>query len=582
MKMNNLSEEKKILSQIDSIEYERYYPHDKEKLYIEIAKIQGEKGVPKDNNTGIWEFNLLNKTFGYSGQINDRWKYIIDNLGKRPVFFPKSSAESISYFSERLKNSKNEIDKARYSYFLYITTSKEDYIQQSLAYFQTALEKYIKNDMFTKFYEIPPFCLKISIAVILWKSYKEKVINLFDKVFEYIQYEINKGEKRWCLDLIEELAQLLSYAKKEKIKLDKNKLNKIIAQIDESSEHYLNLSNFHLAQSYLKSKIPFLNYLEDYEAIKQTHLKIASYYEKEAESRAEPMIKSGFYKNALDYYSDNKINTSEKENELKKLIRLNNEKIKFKEIKINIDIPKEKIDDYIDFLKQKSAHEILKELIIDKSFIPKKSDVKTFVEELNKKHPLLGMIPVTNIGSDGEVSEIKKDKGLLEHQVLNQFGIHIQVFESVLLQIFDRLDQLNQDEIINFLNNNLKITNPLKSTIIEGIKKHFKEDYSESVRILVLNLEEIIRQILRNNGFETTFRQADGSIRLKTFGQLLNDSNMKKIFGDDFLLYLKIKYVNPNFQNIRNRLAHGLIRKDEINKKLSLSIIFTILKLCGV
>jgi len=577
-----MNEEEKILSQIDSIEYERYYPYDKEKLYIEIAKIQEKRGVPKDNNTGIWEFNLLNKTFGYSGQINDRWKYIIDNLGKRPVFFPKSSSKSISYFSKRLKRSKNEIDKARYSYFLYITTSKEGYIQQSLSYFQGALDKYIKNNKFTKFYEIPPFCLKISIAIILWKSYREKVIGLFNRVVGYIQYKIDKGDKRWCLELIEELAQLLNYAKKEKIELDKNKLEQVIAIVDKNSDHYLNQSNFHLAQSYLKSKISFFNYLEDYEAIKQTRLKIASYYEKEAESRAEPIVKSSFYKDALDYYSNNKIITPQKENELKRLIRQNNEKITFKEIKINIDIPQEKINEYIKFLKQKPAKEILKELILDKSFIPKKSDVEKFVKELNKKHPLLSMIPITKIGSDGEISEIKKDKDLLEHQVLNQFGIHIQIFESVLLEIFDRLDQLNQDEIINFLKSNLKITDSLKSTIIEGIKKYFKENYSESIRILVLNLEGIIRQIAKNNDLETTIRQADGSIRLKTFGQLLNDPNVKKIFDDDLLLYLKIKYVNPDFQNIRNRLAHGLIRKDEINKKLSLSVIFTILKLCGV
>ena len=577
-----MNEEEKILSQIDSVEYERYYPYDKEKLYIELVKIQEKNGVPKDNTTGIWEFNLLNKTFGYSGQINDRWRYIIENLGKRPVFFPKSSSKSISYFSNRLKKSKNEIDKARYSYFLYITTSKEEYLQQSLSHFQDALDKYIKNNKFREFYEIPPFCLKISIAIILWKPYKEKVINLFDKVVEYIQYEIDKGEKRWCLDLIEELAQLLNYAKREKIELNKTKLKQVITIVDKNSDYYLNQSDFHLVQNYLRSKIPFFNYLEDDEAIKQTHLKIASYYEKEAESRIEPIVKSSFYKDALDYYSNNKVITSQKENELKRLIRQNNEKIKFKEIKIDIDMPKEKIDDYIDFLKQKPAQEILKELISNKFFIPKKSDVEKFVEELNKKHPLQGMIPITKIGSAGEISEIKGEKNLLEHQILNQFGIHIQVFESVLLQTFDRLDQLNQDEIISFLKSNLKITGPLKSTIIEGIKKHFKENYSGSIRILILKLEEIIRQIVKNKGFEPTIRQADGSIRLKTFGQLLNDPNVKRIFSDDFLLYLKIKYVNPDFQNIRNRLAHGLIRKDEINKKLSLSVIFTILKLCGV
>ena len=223
-----MDEDEKLLSQIDAIEYEDYYAFDKEKLYIEIAKIQEKNGVPKDKNTGIWEFNLLNKTLGYTGQINDRWEYIIDNLGKKPVFFPNPSSEGISYFSKRLKETKNEIDKARYSYYLYITTSKEEYIQQSLSFFQNALEKYIKNNKFAEFYKIPPFCLKISIAIIMWKSYKEKVISFFDKVVEYVQYEFDKDEKRWSLDLIEELAQLLNYAKKEKIELDKDKLKRYL------------------------------------------------------------------------------------------------------------------------------------------------------------------------------------------------------------------------------------------------------------------------------------------------------------------------------------------------------------------
>ena len=49
---------------------------------------------------------------------------------------------------------------------------------------------------------------------------------------EYVQYEFDKDEKRWSLDLIEELAQLLNYAKKEKIELDKDKLKQVISIID--------------------------------------------------------------------------------------------------------------------------------------------------------------------------------------------------------------------------------------------------------------------------------------------------------------------------------------------------------------
>src|SRR3989338_5912424 len=199
-----------------------------------------------------------------------------------------------------------------------------------------------------------------------------------------------------------------------------------------------------------------------------------------------------------------------------------------------------------------------------------------------KKHPLQSIIPTVKIGDDGEVSEIKSEKDKFENQVLTQYSLYAQISEHFLLEIFDKLPNINAQELTTFIQKKLPLTEDLKSVINDGIKEYFDSNYKNSIIKLVPNIESIIRQILRNKGIEPTVRQRDNSIRLKTFGQLLSDPDVKTIFGEDFLVYLKIKYVDPDFQNIRNKIAHGLIKNEEYTKNLSLSIIFTILKLCGV
>ena len=113
-----------------------------------------------------------------------------------------------------------------------------------------------------------------------------------------------------------------------------------------------------------------------------------------------------------------------------------------------------------------------------------------------------------------------------------------------------------------------------------GIDDHFKGDYISSIHILVPQIEVMLREILNQNSIPIE-KMEQGAVSVKEMGGILAEQSTKTILGEEFASYLQLKFTDKEGMNIRNEVAHGLMKPEKFDHVLCCSLIYVILKLCG-
>ncbi len=62
-----------------------------------------------------------------------------------------------------------------------------------------------------------------------------------------------------------------------------------------------------------------------------------------------------------------------------------------------------------------------------------------------------------------------------------------------------------------------------------------------------------------------------------TMGDILYSTELKEALGPDLTLYFLTLYADPRGLNLRNEVAHGLIKRDEVSEHLVRLLIHTLL-----
>ena len=110
-----------------------------------------------------------------------------------------------------------------------------------------------------------------------------------------------------------------------------------------------------------------------------------------------------------------------------------------------------------------------------------------------------------------------------------------------------------------------------------GIENFFKEDYVSSIHILVPQFESTFRRFLAKLGFATTSLKKDMVQYEITFNEFLVKDYIKTFLGKDIHTLIQIIMVEPMGLNLRNEIAHGLIKQSDITKSKCILVIYLFL-----
>ena len=157
----------------------------------------------------------------------------------------------------------------------------------------------------------------------------------------------------------------------------------------------------------------------------------------------------------------------------------------------------------------------------------------------------------------------------LWERVVRQVDLSYQV--TVQTEIVSAMNQLNFEhsltlaDLVDLVVNNPFIPPGHEELFARGFLAGLRWDFAESLSILVPQLENSLRHVLGQMGHEVTKRDKHGLQNFIQMGTMLSErrSELEEIFGKDILQELRVLFLEHNGADLRNQIAHGLMRQDQ-------------------
>lgn len=509
------------------------------------------------------------------------------SIGNNRSFSPIDlKNEEILFLSNIVNEDIPPILKARIADILWTYS-----IPKNKKYSEIAIESYISMDVCDDFFE-PNIYTFWERAVVLAKQTKNS--SLIEKIKPKLLHEINHPSTNWDFHLLEIIEIFV------KTDLAKELNQDFAEKLLEKQKKFDHKEQFHIVEQYLEFSEKLFqksnNLDKKYDCIALLAQATENYGDHRKNESA--MVANHFYKMALQRYR-------QIPNSYRNTLQ---------------------IDQKIDFIQEKITHSGL--LITDEFQLisTKEMDISQLQEQSinhvkNKKSALESLLyfarvsscnfesiwkstenyiqnsvvsslfGATSVSLDGrKISSIpplaldgnNRDEVILKNTIKN-FGIHMHL--AVEGCIFPALNQIQKEHLFpkEFLIQLCKLSAivPDKREILvaNALYQGFEWDFRSAIHLLAPQVENIVRQLLKQNGLVTTHTDQDGIENEIGLSSLVNLDGAREILGDDLWFELQAVFTDSLSANLRNEVGHGLLDDETSNSLYSVYAWWMVLRL---
>jgi hypothetical protein len=492
--------------------------------------------------------------------------------------------EEILYLSSILDEDFPPILKARIADILW-TYSKPKNKKHS----EIAIENYISMDVFDDFFE-PDVYVFWERTVMLAKQIKNS--SLIEKIKSKLLNEIDHPSTNWDFHLLK-IIEIF-----DNTDLDKGLNHELAEKLLEKQKEFNHEKQFHIAEKYLESATKLFKKAGNAEDSYRSLAFLAQATENHGDYRKNEsaMVANSFYKLALQRYReipnlyrntlqiDQKLDTvQDKITQSGLLITDELQLISTKQMNIS-ELQEQSINHVKD--KQTAFESLL--YFSGVSSCNFESIWKSTENNINNS-PISSLFGATSVSLDGrKISSIpplngdNKDEVILKTAIKN-FGIHMHL--AVEGCILPALEQIQKEHLFpkEFLIQLCKLSAivPDKREILvaNALYQGFGWDFRSAIHLLAPQVENIVRQLLKQNGLVTTHTDQDGIENEMGLSSLVNMEQARGILGDDLWFELQAVFTDSLSANLRNEVGHGLLDDDTSNSLYSVYAWWMILRL---
>lgn len=554
-------------------ELKQLIPEDKSKVEMDLrAELMAFEFVEDyPNNETSW-----GTYFGPMFVINNN-----DGTATESPSIKLVTTEIIEYWTKRAYESQNPILVARYSGLVWdfqnqITGTKPNHKIARLyaqALIDTSISKTYKREVYV-FKKIER-ALEISSALnddVLIERCKLSLI-----AFEKDNSQDSKpGLWGYCYDLLIGNKKVkLSKEEEEAIIIElENKLNRLTTSDDAGSKidpWAAEAAADRLAQYYSKK-----NKFED---VRRVILKVGKAFE-DIMSEASSMQASGWTEHLYRLYS--KFNLKEEAAQALLKIRELGPKVseELKPISHSMDIPREEIEKYVNSMTDGSIEEFLERFIFN--YIPNKEEVKKQLFQLAKAAPFQFMIGQALQDEKGRVvATIGSLENDLEGHIVRQVSQSLtfsSLFMHLIIEKAKERFPLTKSDILKYIETSPIIDKSRFSIIEESLNAYFNNDFLVFTHLVIPQIEEAMRNLVELAGGNVLKdAKRGGGFQLKTFDEVLRDSKLVEVVGEDFATYFRILFTDQRGWNLRNNVFHGLANPNTFNNQTGHRLLHSLL-----
>jgi len=549
-----------------------------------FAKERFENNPP---NILLWEEMAFDFTENYPDDESGWGTYfgpmfVLPNKKGNMVEYPsiqKITSEMLSYWEQRAKESKNPVFKQRYSNLIWDfsekVTGKKPHYSIAQIFIDSVIEIAEKDLHKYDIYVIEKLERALSLGLSI--NDKERINKLIDTIIFY-EGKIAEDDKPGLWGFSYEYL-----VKNKKVPLTEDKKNNIINELEKRFARLLDSNNHWAAQRAALLLVDYYSKLGSKEKVKEILIKLGEVFQKQVE-KASPLVASVWleqlYHLFLQYGLKNEADTiSSKIKELGK-----QSMFEFKEIKASIEIPKEELQKYIEWLIDGDLDTVLIKVAIN--YIPKKDKVIKQIQDLSKKAPLSFLFNCKVVNADGRpiamVGPLEED---MDGHIVLQISQNMQISSFFLRETLNALIQkfnLTSEKLVDYLYKSPIFENSRKEFFIRGIQAFLKGDFLVSLHILIPQIEATIRNLAEKIGVPILKTSRYGGFFYRTLDELLRDLKIVEVLGENLCLYFRVLLTDPRGWNLRNDVCHGISHIEVFNQDTADRVLHALLCLALV
>lgn len=391
-----------------------------------------------------------------------------------------------------------------------------------------------------------------------------------DKVLEHIESVLEKYNGEDPLFLSERLMSLLIEAKHG----DPDKYSSLSEKCAIDAE---TKNNFHRARAYWQVKAQWHKLQNNVEKEREALLNNAASYVKEAQfkrgdnGKGSFLVASHFLQRAIESYR-RLGNTKEIVDEIHiKLLDYEEQSInEMQKFSTEFDVS-ESVRNTIRNVSGKNLYDALFALSLMIQS-PKIDNLEKEVKKLADQYPLqhiFGGVAVNHMGkvigrqasmlsNDPKEVEEATRQNMLKHAEYHRLVVTQSVIEPARHQIIlEHTPQLS--DFVPVVYNNPFVPEGREVIYAQGLLNGLEGDFLCAVHLLIPQIENSMRHILRKRGVLTSSIDSAGIQDERSLNDTLFTSEVIEIFGDDIIFDLQGILVERFGANLRNRMAHGLM-----------------------
>lgn len=474
-----------------------------------------------------------------------------------------ANEDMIDYWEKRAQETKNPIMKARYSWLVWnfkekVTGQKSDYI--ICENYINAVIDIANGDFFKhKVYVFSKLNTALAFTIGLNNA----------KLIEAVKQAIINFENRHAVDNLPGLwghsYTMLIFNKN--VQLTEEEEKKIIDELENRMKRLSLTKEFWALECCVLKLAEYYRKKQKDDDVKRVVLEIGNIYEKIIDDSVSAMQIQGWLMRIHSIYIQ--FGLKDVANSiLKKIDDIGLKVVSEMQIfSYHDEINKDEMDNYLKEMLEGNTLEYLSRIAV--RYIPKKEEVKEQIFKNAKQTPLQFICHCERIDEKGRVvANVGSLENDLEGRIVLEISNNLSFSSSFLLLIFKEAINkkgLNKDELMEFIKLSPIISENMVSIINKGIEAYFKTDYLVFMHLIIPQIEEAFRQLLKLCGGNTLKPARNGGYNLKTLDDLLREELVLNIFGEDATIFFKILFTDQRGWNIRNRVCHGIVDTQVLN-----------------
>ena len=247
-------------------------------------------------------------------------------------------------------------------------------------------------------------------------------------------------------------------------------------------------------------------------------------------------------------------------------------------------IPKDEVDQFLTAVVSPDDPGLTL-MRIASEFFPRITMLEKQLEEMKKTAPFMAHISQSIMADDhvaGKVGATGEDyKGRLIRQAhqyfkLSTFWLGLSIERAV------EVHNLSPEHFAGWIVRSQLFDDHF--LLVDGLRSWFDGDHVKAIHLLIPQIELAARNMVARVGKPITkpHPKVPGVSVAKSMGDILYDESVIKGWGQlgpDLALYLLTLYSDPRGSNLRNEVAHGLLKPEAMQAGLTLWLVHTLLLL---